>query len=169
MILTDDKKIVIADAGPLIAFSKIKRLPLLTSTLGELIICQAVAEECTANLSLPGAKEIKDAISTGLIIVNKHYIPVEQYKNLFDILGKGEAGAIILAKQLNTRLLIDEKLGRQAANKLKLRIIGTAGVLLVAKKNGLIPSVKPILAELRTSGYYLSTNLVTSVLELAHE
>jgi predicted nucleic acid-binding protein len=59
---------------------------------------------------------------------------IHQYQNIFDILGPGEATAIILASQLKAGLLIDEKLGRKAAQKMNLHIIGTAGVLLLAKE-----------------------------------
>ncbi len=167
--MAKEREIVIADASPLIAFGKIKRLSLLTKTLGKLLTSQTVIEECTRDLSLPGAKEIDEAINNGLIAVNNDPQLIEEHQDLFDILGKGEATAIILAKQLNAGLLIDERLGRQIANKMKLRVIGTAGVLLVAKKKGLIKSVNFILSELRIAGYYLSDKLISTVLAKGDE
>lgn len=161
-------KTIIADAGPLIAFARIKHLSLLTDTLGEIIVPQQVLNECLSNSTQPGAKEISAAIDKKLItsykITNEH-----QHENLFDILGAGEASAIILASQLNAGLLIDEKLGRQAARKMNLRIIGTAGVLLLAKEKQLIKNVAPFIHELKNTGYYLSNKLIETVLNHAKE
>lgn len=51
----------------------------------------------------------------------------------------GEAEAIALAVEVEaTRLLIDERLGRQAAKDLGLKIIGVLGILLLAKRQNLI-------------------------------
>lgn len=161
-------KIIIADAGPLIAFGRIKQLSLLVETLGEIIIPSQVLNECLSNTALPGAKEISEALAHKLITsidIHKGH----PYSNLFDILGAGEASAIILASQLNAGLLIDEKLGRQTAQKMNLRIIGTAGVLVLAKEKKLITHINPFIQELKNAGYYLSQELIRKVLQLAKE
>lgn len=62
------KKTVVANAGPLIAFGRIKRLSLLSDTLGTIIIPQAVAGECLENISRPGADEIQKAINKKKLI-----------------------------------------------------------------------------------------------------
>jgi len=161
-------KIVIADAGPLIAFERTKRLSLLAETLGEIIAPRPVLKECLSNTALPGAKEISEAIEKKLI-TSYDDPDTHQYQNLFDILGPGEATAIILAFQLKTGLLIDEKLGRQTAQKMNLRIIGTAGVLLLAKERNLIKKIAPLIQELKDTGYYLSEGLIETVLKRANE
>jgi predicted nucleic acid-binding protein len=153
-------KIIIADAGPLIAFGRIKCLSLLAETLGEIIAPRQVLNECLSDLAMPGAREISEAIEKQ--IVTPHEGPKNhQFQNLFDILGHGEASAIILALQLKAGLLIDEKIGRQTARKMNLRIIGTAGVLLLAKEKKLI--------ELKNVGYYLSEELIETVIKQASE
>lgn len=55
-------KIIVADAGPLIAFGRITHLTLLVETLGEIIVPNQVLNECLFNVSLPGAREISEAI-----------------------------------------------------------------------------------------------------------
>ena len=162
------KEIIIADAGPLIAFGKIKKLALLADTLGKLIASQSVVEECTQYLHLKGAKEISAAINSGLI-VEKEDPHFEKYEDLISILGRGEATSILLAVQLNSGLLIDEKLGREVAGKMNLKIIGTAGTLLLAKEKKLIEEIKPLLLELKKSGYYLSEQLIKNILKLSIE
>lgn len=161
-------KIIIADAGPLIAFSRIKSLSLLVETLGTVIAPISVLNECLVNPAQFGAKEISEAITKKLI--KPHDNPdIQHHKDLFDMLGSGEASAIILAMQLKTGLLIDERLGRKAAIKMSLKIIGTAGVLLLAKEKKLIKKVAPLIHELKNTGYYLSKELINSVLIRAKE
>ena len=160
--MVKEKEIIIADASPLIAFGKIKRISLLTDLFSKLMASQTVAEECISDLSLPGAKEIYEAINNGVITVTTDPDRTEEYQDVYDILGKGEATAIVLAKKLNFGVLIDERLGRQIAHKMELKVIGTAGVLLIAKQNGLIKAVHPLLEELRKSGYFFSYCAKTS-------
>ncbi len=54
----------------------------------------------------------------------------------------GEAEAIALALELNMILLIDEKRGRIVAKQKAVDIIGTAGILLLAKRKGIARRVK---------------------------
>lgn len=162
------KKIVIADASPLIAFGRINSISILTDTLGMVIIPEAVAIECLADTSRPGACEIQKAIQKKIIKVEANP-KLEGNHDLLNILGKGEAAAINLAIKLKTGLLIDEKLGRSAAKKLNVKVIGTAGVLLLAKSNNLIDKVSPLIYELRNSGYHLSSELIKEVLKHAKE
>ena len=57
----------------------------------------------------------------------------------------GEAATIILAEELKAnRVLIDEKLGRKVAQSRNLPVTGTIGLLLIAKKKGIIIEVKQI-------------------------
>lgn len=161
-------KIIIADAGPLIAFGQIKRLTLIIEIFGKIIAPAFVLDECLANLAQKGAKEISEAINKK--IIEPYENPnMDEYQDIFAILGKGEASAIILASQLNAPILIDEKLGRKVAEKKGLNAIGTAGVLLLAKKKKLIEKVIPVIAELKTNGYYFSKELIQTVLTLANE
>ena len=65
--------------------------------------------------------------------------------------------------------IIDETLGRFEAKKSNLKISGTLGILLKAKKNGLIQEIKPLLYELKEKGIWLSEKLIDKTLTLANE
>jgi uncharacterized protein len=162
------KKTVIADASPLIAFARIQKISLITDTVGSIIIPETVADECLIDISRPGARQIQEAIHKKIIHVHKN-ADIRQFNDLSDILDKGEAFAIALALQLKTGLLIDEKLGRNVARKLNLKIIGTAGVLLLAKQRGLIKKIFPVIDQLKQCGYYLSDNLIKEILKRGNE
>jgi hypothetical protein len=84
-----------------------------------------------------------------------------------DELGAGERQAIALAVASGAVLSIDDRLGRVVARRLGLRVSGAVGVLVEARRRGLIPVVRPILEELRRHGYWLSDSLFDSALKLA--
>ncbi len=67
-------------------------------------------------------------------------------------------------------MLLDEREGRHAAQRLGLRTIGVIGVLLEAKQHQHVKAVRPLLDSLRnTAGFYVSEPLYLRVLELAQE
>ena len=160
-------QIIIADAGPLIAFARIHQLDLLVKLFGEVAVPLPVFKESTIDSVRPGAKEILTAAEGGRISI--FAVSNQSATNDFtEDLGAGEASAIHLAIEQNARLLIDEKLGRQVAEKLNISIIGTAGVLVIAKQKNLIKAVKPLLNQLK-SFYFLSDELIKVVLAKANE
>jgi uncharacterized protein len=89
-----------------------------------------------------------------------------EYPNL----DPGEAQAIALGLELNAnRLIIDERRGRNQAIGLGLQVIGILGIVLAAKQQNLIPSVKPILDDLIVNGFWMRDDLSNEVLQLAGE
>ena len=86
------------------------------------------------------------------------------------VLDPGEAEAILLAEEVNCRfLLIDERKGRAIANRRGVPVVGIAGVLLAAKKRGLIDAVVPILKNFEQAGYRISGALTKEITRLAGE
>lgn len=160
--------LIVADTSPLIAFSRINHFDLLSHLFGQVITTQEVAEECLTNMTLPGAVAIDGLIQSGKLEIRTN-IDTQPCSSLFDILDLGEITAIALAAQLKSALLIDEKLGRGAAKEMGVKIIGTAGVLLLAKQKQLIRAVSPLIDDLHNTGYYLSTALKREILKLAGE
>jgi hypothetical protein len=86
-------------------------------------------------------------------------------------LDRGEAESISLALELKADLLLlDEKEGRRAAQRLGLRTLGVVGLLLEAKETGGIEHIRPHLDALRQiAGFYLSESLYQATLDAASE
>ena len=82
----------------------------------------------------------------------------------------GEAEVLALGEETNARLLIiDEDKGRRFARRLGFSVIGTLGLLMLAKENGFVERVGPVIEELQSAGLYLAPNLIAKVLSLAGE
>lgn len=157
---------VVADAGPLIAFGRIGRMDLLPATLGEILVPHAVLSECLTEPDKPGAKAVHEGIARGLLVDAPD---PDSPMPPFPMLDAGESAAIRLALKRSVPVLIDEKAGRKLAAHLGLTVIGSGGVLLAAKKQGLIDAVGPLLGAMRKTGYYLSDALAQAILNRAGE
>jgi hypothetical protein len=76
-----------------------------------------------------------------------------------------EAEALVLAlEQKADLLLLDDQEARSMARKLGLPVTGTLGVLLKAKNEGMINSFAEDLQKLQRSGFWLSQDLVNTLL-----
>ena len=73
--------------------------------------------------------------------------------------------------ELNGKLfLIDDKDGRTVAQLNGIPIAGTLGILLRAKKEGLISSVKHLLDKLRSEHHFwIKQDMYEKILQLANE
>ncbi len=86
-------------------------------------------------------------------------------KELLLELDTGESESIALALENQAEyLIIDEYKGRMIAENLGLPIVGILGVLIQAKKYGIIDDLKDEIEKLRSVGFRLNQNLVNSVL-----
>ena len=85
-------------------------------------------------------------------------------------LGKGEAAAIALATEATEAVVIlDDRKARREAEQLGLSITRTVGLLLRAKRKGIIGAIQPILLELDAAGFHLSETLRAAALNHAGE
>ena len=155
-------RILVADAGPLIALGRIELLWLLRELAETVLVPDVVAAECANDPSRPGARAIRAAMNDGLL--TKRSAPVwPGVREPPESLGPGEAAVIALAAELRVPVLIDEKRARHIARNLGLRIVGTGGILIQAKQFGLLTDVRPVITKLRRAGYRMSAPLVSEI------
>jgi predicted nucleic acid-binding protein len=155
---------VVSDASPLINLARIGELDLLHRLYGALLIPDAVWREVVIKgAGQPGAEEVRAAswIKTR-DVVNEHLV-----RALRQDLDAGEAEAIALALEVDADLLLmDERLGRETAQHLGVPYMGLIGVLIGAKRNGLIRAVRSRLAMLRDeANFRVSDALYARVLQ----
>lgn len=157
---------IISDATPLIMAAKIERLGLLPLVFTEgIFIPDVVYQEITSS-SLPGAKEVAEAKFIEVITPKPN--PIQEAK--VEHLDPGEAAAIVLAFELNSKyLLMDDYAGRSTALSLNLRPIGIVGALAIAKKKGLINLLRPEIDKLVDKGLWLSDKVIETVLKQVGE
>jgi predicted nucleic acid-binding protein len=128
--------IIVSNTSPISSLAKINQLSLLEYIYGQVIIPQAVYNELT---DIRAGEKVNNALKNANWIEIKSVINKQSVRKLELNLDQGEAEAIILAVELNAnQLLIDERLGRREAVKLGLSLTGILGMLLIAKKRGLI-------------------------------
>jgi predicted nucleic acid-binding protein len=152
----------------LIGLATIQRFDLLQQLFGKIYIPQAVYDEAaTAGREEGGAKqEVSTARWIETIIV-KDRLAVEV---LLDELDVGEAETIVLAREMKADwVLMDEKKGRRKATELSLNKIGTVGILLKAKQQGMLGEIRPDLERLHQQGFSLNQRVINTVLRQAGE
>ena len=101
----------------------------------------------------------------------KHVHSSPLLTELSSLLDLGEAEAITLAKDLRADiLLIDEKKGRAIATQLGLNITGILGILIEAKRQNHVASIKPIINTLtEKAGVWFKPELIKEVLNRVNE
>lgn len=156
--------IIVADSSPLIALSRIGRLGLLQQMFGQLIVPDAVWREVTACYpDRPGVAEMLQ-----MAWIEHRSVADKSLVNLLrQDLGAGESEAIVLAREMKADvLLIDERLGRSAATRLGITITGLVGILIEARRTGLLPDADAVILNLRNhAGFWISDALADLILK----
>lgn len=157
-----------ADASPLILLARAGYLDLLRELYLQVWIPPSVADESFRDVpTRPGAAALAAIADDWL----QEVVPTDDAltESLLHEVDAGEAAAISLAVEHGLLLLIDDRDGRRVANTMAVRIIGTAGVLMDAKRAGLLPEIRPALDSLRAEGLRLSAVLYQRILADAGE
>jgi predicted nucleic acid-binding protein len=160
-------KKVIIDTGPLLAFAKTGILNILENLFKQLIITREVYIEVFSKKS-PENESIKENIG-GFIEVRDlgklNKIDNKKIKETVQLLNDGEKSSLLLSYALieernKVLLIIDEKSGRKAAEKLGIPVVGTVWLLKTLEKRGWIKDAVKVSKEMKKRGYYLSDALI---------
>ena len=148
---------IVVNSTPLIILCNIGKLSILKDLYGEIYIPEAVYKEVmaktdTACLTL---KETNDWIK----IIK---IPAKEKLKIYRArLHSGEVEVMLLAQKepIADLVIIDDNAAKTTAKFLGLKVTGTLGVLLKAKKVGLIKQIKPLIKSMKELGFYISTKI----------
>ena len=90
--------------------------------------------------------------------------------SLIQDLGRGETEVLLLALESpGSFVILDDNLARVYAELNSIPVIGTCGLLLKAKSDGLVAHVSPILDKLEEKGFFISHEFKQLVIRMAHE
>lgn len=153
--------LVVSSSSVIIALAKVCHLYLLEKLFGEILVPEAVWKEITVE-GKPGYEKV----------VRAKFISLEKVGDarlvalLEEFIDTGEAEAIALALERDADLLlVDDRDARNLAKRLGLQVMGTLGVIALAKYKGLIPETKPIIDKLMESGFWISRNILEEFLK----
>lgn len=156
-------KLVVTDAGPLMALGRQDLLGFLPALFQHVHVPDVVVRECLAHPELPDAQRIEAALAEGWLLTREAR-PLDMRG-----LDLGERCAIGMALDLDAVLLVDDRAARRHAETLGLDVLGTLGVLVLAKRKGLIVEVKPVVQAMRQGGHFISQSALQAVLQAAGE
>jgi len=149
-------KPIISDTSCFITLSNIGELNLLRLLYKQIVTTTEIAQEFGE--SLPDWVEVISASD-------------KTKQELLEMqVDKGEASAIALALESeNPFLIIDDNKARKLARNLKLNHTGTIGIIIAAKRKGIIDSIKPILEKIKATNFRISIDLELQALLQANE
>lgn len=163
-ISASQAQIVVADAGPLIALGRVDSLALLPALFAEVQVTETVLAECLARPDLADAKRVAAALAAGWLIPCPDLLSSAGGR-----LDPGESSAIARALEIGAGLLLDDRAAVVYARGLGLKVIGTLGILVLAKRQGKLVRVAPLIEQLRASGHYLGDSVIAAALKAAGE
>lgn len=159
--------IVVADTSVILNLCRVQHEHLLPPLFGHVLIPYEVATEFE-RLARVGSRFVGLQLPVWIEQVAAPSPPAVIIEANLDL---GETAALTLC--LSSRadaLLMDESLGRALAAQLGLKPIGIIGILLEARRRGLIGAVEPVLERLESdAGFWIAPGLRRRVLGLAGE
>jgi predicted nucleic acid-binding protein len=150
----------IVDAWPLIALAKIDLADLLLDLADEILVPAEVAEEIVAG---PAGDPARRLLESGFgRRVRPRSVPSEIVEWG---LGRGETSVLALVLETaNATALLDDAAARRCAAVLRVPLLGTLGVVLLAKRSGRIDNAGNVLRQLRDAGSWIDDDLVRTAL-----
>ena len=159
-------RIAVANASPLIFLTRASLLHLLQHFARRILVPGPVHSEIMEK----GHDDITVRtleISPWIEVVSPPPVP-EQILGWG--LGPGESSVLAIAyANRSMDAIIDDLAGRRCASLLGIPVRGTLGIVLAAKKRGLIPQARPVIETLIRSGMYLSRSVIEEALLRVNE
>ncbi len=158
---------VLSDASPLIGLARVDGLEWLKVLFGAVWVPQEVRDKVLSGRALPDEQAIRAAFDRGSLQVSEGALDTPELPDL----DEGEAACIriALAEPVPALLLMDDLAGRAIAMERGLRVAGTAAVIGMARKRGLIPSARDVFARLHASDFRISASVILEILRRVDE
>jgi predicted nucleic acid-binding protein len=150
------------NSSPLILLGRISRLDLLPALAERVVVPRAVLQELTVK---QGQEWLSRTVSShpGFDVVEDVPVPIDVRKwNL----GVGESSVVAFClANAGYRAVLDDLRGRRCAQALGVPLFGTLGIIVDARRQGLVPLARPLVAAIRAAGYYIEDRLIEAALD----
>ena len=157
---------IICDTSSIQYLYQLGMLHILPALAARVVVPPAVVEEIAAGRAL--GVSLPDLAALNWVMVRRP--ASERARPLVTDLGPGETEVLMLALESREAIVVlDDALARQVAEVLELRLTGTLGLLLDAKRVGLVPAVAPLLDQLQALRFHVAPHTRLAVLKLAGE
>jgi predicted nucleic acid-binding protein len=158
--MQEETSAIVVNTGPLIALTACNQLDLLNLLHSRVLVPQPVVAEIDRGQQAPNALDVPLPEWMEAVTLRAPLSPL-----LRAVLDEGEAAAEVGCDLV----AIDERRGRAVARLEGLRVTGSVGILLRAKRQGILLEVKPCLNSMREHGVWLSERLLAFALTEAGE
>lgn len=156
----------VVNASPIISLTSIKKVSFLIELCDELLIPKGVAEEIDRGPKDDPAKIWLQQVGGAYV---KDVGSIETVIRAWD-LGRGETEVINWAyTNPGWTPVLDDRAARNCVHSLNRRVLGTIGIILMAKKEQKIELVNPLLNQLDKIGFRIGRDLIDAASELAGE
>jgi predicted nucleic acid-binding protein len=144
--------LIISDTACLILFDKIGEFEILRKLFQTVTITSIIAEEFKKQT--PDWVIIKDPQNTDNVV------------NYSKIVDQGESSALALSIEIENSLLIfDDLKARKLAEELNLKYTGSIGILVLAKRRGLIEDIDELIAKIQATNFRLTKVFIEKLKE----
>ncbi len=173
--ITKDNK---TEAKKLTKFCKDKVLDIETKINFNISLGKGESEAVIPNFALEGASDVLVLGSKGVEGKRRRSrrvrrgftsMPMLPMTDTDDVSANANFGIILYQEQNADFLLCDDKKAKKFAQSFGINVIGSLGVLIKAKKAGLIDAIAPLIETLKESRIYIDENTCNLVLKMAGE
>ena len=147
---------IIGDSSALVAMAIMDRLDLLETVFKKVYVPQAVYDEIAVS-DKPQSVKLKEFLADKTVDAQLKIAKIG--------LGSGELEAISLYKNMSADfLLIDDKRAKAFAKLNGVNVIGSLGVMVLAKELGKVQGIRTDLEKLLKSNVFVSKHLIERIL-----
>lgn len=156
---------VVVNSSPLIVLFRSGQADLLPRLFSDIVIPEPVYQEVLAGREDDAAKMALPQTSW----INREKVDITLPVAAWN-LGNGESAVFSFAiKESGYRAVVDDLAARRCAKTFGIQTLGTGGLLVLAKRRGLIDSVKSRVQRVRDAGLWLSDSVVKLLIREAGE
>lgn len=154
------------NASPLILLSKIGQIDLLRTEGVDVVIPATVLDEVSRRgHDDPAVRAIRGAGWE----VAAPVVPVPESVGRWKLDAGEEAVLSLAVRSPGCEVVIDDRAGRSCAEAHGLALIGTLGIVILARRIGRIAEARPLILELRRAGLRVSDDVIATALKRAGE